>query len=491
MIDSTATTVLLAVSTILLCVSFIGPRLRAHWPLWLRVLARAATFVALTLLVQRLLGSPLDPHYGTTSSGRQFWEQLVEAGWWVVAARAAVGVARLVVVLEDRPRETRIVSDLLAGAVYIATTLAIINFAFEVPIRGLVATSGVIAIVLGLALQNTLSDVFSGVAVGLERPYKPGDLLWVEGGIEGTVVQINWRSTQISTVHGDVAVVPNSIIAKSRLVNRSAPTPRRGASVAFTLDAAASQEACRAVLRAAIMTCRIPLAEPAPVVACIGAAGDGVGYEISYYVATSDDLRAARTEIFGEAQRHLRAAGIALAVAGNAAPPPVEPLSLAELLAASDLFGLLEEADRTLLAEQFTARTLEVGDVLVREGDVADTVYMIATGAVEVTRPEAGGRRVLYRAGPGENIGAVTMFAGTPYTATATALTPGRAYRLERADIRRVIKARPELLTALETVAQRGQAVISRNAIAMEAEHLAEPDVFLHRLRTFLRVLTS
>ena len=83
------------------------------------------------------------------------------------------------------------------------------------------------------------------------------------------------------------------------------------------------------------------------------------------------------------------------------------------------------------------------------------------------------------------------MFAGTPYTATATALTPGRAYRLERADIRRVIKARPELLTALETVAQRGQAVISRNAIAMEAEHLAEPDVFLHRLRTFLRVLTS
>lgn len=73
----------------------------------------------------------------------------------------------------------------MAGAIAVATLLAIVNFAFEVPIRGLVATSGVIAIVLGLALQSTLSDVFSGIAVGLERPYKAGDLLWVEGGIEG------------------------------------------------------------------------------------------------------------------------------------------------------------------------------------------------------------------------------------------------------------------------------------------------------------------
>jgi small-conductance mechanosensitive channel len=91
----------------------------------------------------------------------------------------------------------------------------------------LLATSGVIAIVLGLALQSTLSEVFSGIVVGIERPYQPGDLLWVEGDVEGYVVQVNWRSTHIATAQHNIAIVPNSIIAKSRLVNRSAPTPLR------------------------------------------------------------------------------------------------------------------------------------------------------------------------------------------------------------------------------------------------------------------------
>jgi small-conductance mechanosensitive channel len=103
----------------------------------------------------------------------------------MLGARVAVGVLRLVLVLEDKPRETQIVSDLLASTIYVATALSVINFVFGVPIVGLVATSGVVAIVLGLALQSTLSDVFSGIAVGLEHAYKPGDLLWVEGGIEG------------------------------------------------------------------------------------------------------------------------------------------------------------------------------------------------------------------------------------------------------------------------------------------------------------------
>ena len=140
-------------------------------------------------------------------------------------------------------------SDLLAGAIYTATGLAVVNFVFDVPIGGLIATSGVIAIVLGLALQSTLSDVFSGIAMGLEHAYKPGDMLWVEGGIEGQVIQMSWRSTQIATLHNSVAVVPNSVIAKSRLENRSAPTPIRSVSVNVSVDAGADPRRCIAALR--------------------------------------------------------------------------------------------------------------------------------------------------------------------------------------------------------------------------------------------------
>lgn len=183
---------------------------------------------------------------------------------------AGIAFIRILVVLENKPRETRIVSDLLAGAIFVCAALAIANLGFALPVRGLLATSGVVAIVLGLALQSTLADVFSGIAVGLERPYKPGDLLWVEGAIEGAVREVNWRSTQIATGDRNVAVVPNSGIAKARRVNRSAPSPARTDTVTIRLDAATPRERAVAVRAAAVRNCRIPLAGPPPVLACTG-----------------------------------------------------------------------------------------------------------------------------------------------------------------------------------------------------------------------------
>ena len=244
-----------------------------HRPLWLRLALRIVVFAGLTWLLQRAFGSPVVPQFHATRPGEQIWGRLIQIGWWMLGARVAVGIVRLVVVLENRPRETQIVSDLLAGAIYIATGLAVINFVFAVPIGGLVATSGVVAIVLGLALQSTLSDVFSGIAVGLEHAYKPGDLLSVEGGVEGQVLQINWRSTQIATPHNSIAIVPNSIMAKSRLENRSAPTPTRGITVSVSTDATVDPRHSLAVLDAAVKACRLPLPQPSPMVDCVGLRG--------------------------------------------------------------------------------------------------------------------------------------------------------------------------------------------------------------------------
>lgn len=481
----------LLLATVLLCASVLIPRLRPRWPLWVRVLSRIAAFLVLTLLVQAIMESPLQPRFNTTHVGQQFWEQLIEAGWWLAAARVAVGFARLFVVLENRPRETRIVSDLLAGVIYVAALLAIVNFAFQVPIRGLLATSGVIAIVLGLALQSTLSDVFSGIAVGLERPYKPGDLLWVEGGIEGHVIQVNWRSTQIATGHNNIAVVPNSIIAKSRLVNRSSPTPARGDTITIILDSHAAPERCLATLTAATRACRLSLPEPPSGVSCNRLSGDGASYEVSFTVGSSEQLASARTELIRQIHRHLRHSGIALAVAGLATPPAIEVPTAAQLLEQSDLFGVIETADRDLLASHFTSQWLQPGETLIREGDMPEALFVIASGVAEITREEPAGPRVVYRMSPGESLGAIGLITGAPYTATATALTPLKAFRLGRAEIAAAIKAKPEIAQGLEALARRGQEALRRNAAAHEDAQLGQPEMFLSRLRHFLRLLTA
>ena len=411
-----------------------------NWPLWLRAVWSIAIFIALTLLLKQILGSPVRANFNTAHPGAQFWEKLIEAGWWLMGARVAIGLMRLVIMLQGRPRQTQIISDLVAAAIYISATLAIVDFVFAVSIGGLLATSGIIAIVLGLALQSTLADVFSGIAVDLERPYKAGDLIWVEGGIEGQVTRVTWRSTHIATGQNNIAIVPNSVIAKARLVNRSRPTTIRGDTIEVRLDASVPPERCLAVLTAAVRSCRLLLASPAPDVICAGLNGDGCIYQIIFSVASSNQLTPARNELLVEVHRHLHYGGIALAVAGTTVVPPVPILTPGQLLEQSDLFSVIEPAQRDILAEHFHTIWLQPGQTLIEEGGKPEALYVIASGAAEITIKGPDGPRIVHRMSSGESLGAIGLITGSPYGATATALTPLKAYRLDKDAIAAAIK---------------------------------------------------
>ena len=489
--DTNAATLHIILATLLLVATMAVAPLRLRWPLWVQLTTRVAVFAALTILVQRLLGSPLSPHYSAISSGKDVWEHVIEAGWWILAARVGVTIVRLLVVLEHRPRETQIVSDLMAGAIYLATLLAIVNYVFSVPIAGLLATSGVIAIVLGLALQNTLADVFSGIAVGIERPYKAGDLIWVEGGIEGHVVQVTWRSTHIATFQSTIAIVPNSVIAKARLINRSLPEPGRGDTIEIRLDASASPERCIATLSEAARASMIPVATPTPSVALTGLHGDGATYEIGYSVTSSGLLDPARTEILGHIHRHLRHAGIALAVNGIASPGLMKIPMPVEILEQSDLFGSLDAEARQALASRFDEARLEPGETLFHEGDAPKYLFLIASGVVEITRTGPRGPHVVHRMSPGESLGAIGLITGAPYAATAKALTPVKVFRMDKAAVAAAIAAMPRLAAGLEALAEQSRAALARDASDDRHQHSERPEELRSRLRSFLKALGS
>ncbi|HTI01707.1 MAG TPA: mechanosensitive ion channel family protein [Acidisoma sp.] len=480
----------LLLATLVLVATAVVARLRPKWPLWLHLLWRFSVFTILTILVQYLLGSPLHPQFSEIYNGTTFWEHIIEAGWWLLAAAVAVSLVRLLVVLEHRPRETQIMSDLLAGAIAIATLLAIVNFVLGVPIAGLLATSGVIAIVLGLALQNTLADVFSGIAVGIERPYQAGDLLWVEGGIEGHVTQVTWRSTHIVTGHGNIAVIPNSVMAKARLVNRSLPVPTRSDSVEITLDPSIPPEHCMEILATAAHSVLLTLATPAPSVSCTGIFPDGLRYSVTYSVASSDMLSTARSEMLSQIHRHLRYAGVSFALATAdkrlTSPPPLGP---ADILAQSDLFGVLREQERDLLASHFHESWMDAGQILFAEGAPAEYLFLIASGVVEITRRRPTGPHVIRRMGPGESLGAIGLITDTPYAATATALTPVKVFRLDKSAIASAIATASDLALALEELAHRSQMVLARDAAAEDLHPQQAPEELRFRLRNFLRLL--
>lgn len=465
----------------------LSPGLTRRLPLWGRVLARLSAFLCLTVAVAVTFGSPLNPDFGPPHTDVRIWAQTIEAAWIGSLAVLAVASVRLVVVLEGKPRETRIVSDLIAGAIFICAALAVTNVVFELPVRGLLATSGVVAIVLGLALQSTLADVFSGIAVGIERPYKTGDLVWVEGAIEGVVLEVNWRSTQLATADRNVAIIPNSVIAKARLINRSAPTPLRTDNVLVRLDAAVPPETCLAPLLAAAMTCRTLGAAPAPTAVCTGLAGDGNSYEIGFVVPATAMLPGARAELYCEIHRHLRFAGIALAVPDAAIVPRSAAFGPLDLVQHSDLFGGCPDQDRGVLVSHLVPATRRPGETLLIEGEKADGLFIIAAGAVEVTRRD----HVVHRMGPGQTIGAIGFISQKPSVATVTALTEVRALWLGEVNLRAALADHPGLGRALETMAARAGAILRLEVDTDDAGDVAHPEVFAARLRHFLSRLAT
>ena len=482
----------LALASVLMLVVVVDMRWDRGRKQWLRFVSRVLQFCAATWLLQRAAISPLEPELSEADAATQIWARLVEIGWWLLAARVAVGLVRLIVVLEHRPRETKMISDLLAGLIYVAVALAVVNFVFGVAIAGLVATSGVLAILLGLALQSTLSDVFSGLAVGLERSYKPGDVIWVEGGIEGQVIQINWRSTQIATTNDSIAIVPNSVIAKSRLENRTAPTPTRSVMITIHTDASIDPPRVLAALRAAALSSRYPLAAPAFSAECLGLSGDGNAYDLRFVVTTSDEVRPARTDILAQIHRHFRHAGIGFGVSGVEPQPPARPPTLHDMLAASDAFGALAPAQRETLAEHFAPTSVAPEQTLLREGACSDAVYLLIGGAVEITRTRGDGRHVLQHASPGDTVGMLDLITGMPATVTARTLTPVSAYRLAGASLSALLREHPKFAAALETEARRGEAWLRCELTAdAQATMAAKPEFLLARLRDLLQRLNN
>ena len=135
-----------------------------------RAMVRVIFLVVLTLVLLDAGVVPYQPLIQTGVPFRDAVHATLKIAWWLWAAWFLVGFLRVFVVTERRPREGKLVQDLLAGLIYLAAVFAIIAYVFDLPIQGLLATSGAIAIILGLALQSTLSDVFSGIVLNFSRP---------------------------------------------------------------------------------------------------------------------------------------------------------------------------------------------------------------------------------------------------------------------------------------------------------------------------------
>ncbi len=181
----------LVIAGALLVGGFLVAHLAFHRRRAIRFLCFAAAFIAFSIIILAAGVLPAAPTPATTHFSRFIVISAFKVTWWLTGAWLLVNFFRAMVFLESQPSESRFVQDLFAGVVYIGAGLAIISYVFDMPVRGLLAASGIIAIILGLALQSTLGDVFSGVVLNISKPFHSGDWITVNGGLEGQIVETN------------------------------------------------------------------------------------------------------------------------------------------------------------------------------------------------------------------------------------------------------------------------------------------------------------
>lgn len=112
----------------------------------------------------------------------------------------------------------------------------------------------------------------------------------------------------------------------------------------------------------------------------------------------------------------------------------------------SPLFAALDEDGKHAVLESMTVEDVHRGQVVFREGDPGDRLYILATGKVKVGHASGDGRENLLAVlGPSETLGELSMFDPAPRNATATAVAETKLYALSQADFFRVLQQRPEV----------------------------------------------
>lgn len=431
-----------------------------------RFLCQLASFIGFTTM---LLVAGVIPYQPTPTMDRTLSYMIVSGFkviWWISASWLLVGFLRAALDFKRQPRETRFIQDLIAGLIYVSAFLAIIADVFDTPVQGLLAASGVLAIVLGLALQSTLSDVFSGVVLNLSRSYRPGDWLILEGGLQGRVIETNWRATQILTEDHDLATVPNSVIAKTKLINASKPTKAHGLTIVVRLDPALSPSRCHAPLEMALLSCKRILSTPAPTVVIRSVDAFAVEFALRFFVTTFDEWPKAQNELFDHVFRHCASAGL------RPAPPSGSSVTLTPrdtrqfardaprlLVEQLPIFATLSQAECISLAAKMRRQTHAVKDVLVEQGTIPKALFILASGVLGAFQGRGKEETEVLRLAPGDCFGQSSVLTGATARFSVRALTDVTVYEISKSDLAPTLIERPAIASELGQILARREAV--------------------------------
>lgn len=314
--------------------------------------------------------------------------------WWVIPAIfLTTAIERFIwAPLEKRTNQTipDIIRRFLSFIVYLLAFFGIIAFVYDQKLTSLLATSGVLAMIIGLAVQINISNIFSGIALNLERPFRIGD--WVKiGSFEtGKVVDISWRSVKLETVAECILSIPNSTVSESDITNYHYPDDRYWEWFPVHIDPIYQPDRVQKIILDALLSSEYVLKDPPPLVRL-----EFTDWSVAYYPMFSlidyGKRPDQKNEITKNIWTHLNRAGITPAekreklrlLEGKEDREKIatDPL---EILGEAKVFQYLPDQAKSGLDEKMISHHYPPGEIVFRQDDGGDSLFVISEGVVGV-----------------------------------------------------------------------------------------------------------
>ena len=408
------------------------------------------------------------------------------------ALLVAVGVVNAVVALAVNPwridripeRFPRIVQDtIVIGLVGLAAMLFMPD--------KIVATTAVGAVVIGFALQDTLGNLFAGLAIQIEKPFRVGH--WVTiGGKDGMVSEITWRATKIRTKAGNFVVVPNSVLSRDTITNYSEPTLDTRVEVEVGASYDAPPNEVKRVILAALEGEALIAPEPRPEVLLVDFAASAITYRVRVWTTDFAADERVRDRIRSRIYYAFRRSGITI-------PYPVQVQIEAESAAAGagdaardrtfdevEILAGLTDDQRARLAAASRPVLFAAGETIVKEGDTGASMFVLVAGEASVRLAETEGEVARLR--EGAVFGEMSLLTGDARSATVVAEQDSQLLEIGADAFRRVVLTDTAIVERVASaVAKRRAELEQHRATRAQATAVDEsPQTLVARVRKFL-----
>jgi small-conductance mechanosensitive channel/CRP-like cAMP-binding protein len=398
-----------------------------------------------------------------------------------------------------RARTPRLLVDILRLCFVVIGCLLVYSSVWQRDISPLLTTFGVGSLVLGLALQDTLGNLFAGLSLVFERPISVGD--WIQvGDLVGKVRQINWRSVRIVTRELNEITIPNSAIGKDRITNFSNPVRAYGFKIAFGFSYDTAPNEVKDMLRSVALETPGILHSPEPDPRTTDFGAYAVQYELRIFIDDYENLVNIRNELMSRVWYAARRKQISIPYPTTTlykTEVPYVPVSknhgtlVSRLLRAAPIFAELSDDDFATLEDEVTFEQYAKGERVITEGKFGEAFYLLIEGECSVVlQGEMGNALPVLALAPGAVFGEVSLLLGKVRNASVDAVTDVKVARIGKEALSHVLTRRPELVPSLAHYAavraQEAEHARSKGESAKAVDEEAVDEVDLRaRIRRF------